>query len=249
METAIIIRTKNEEKWIGICLGKIFEQTYKNFEVIIVDSGSSDKTLEIASEFPVKIVKITSEKFSYPYALNIGIENSVALKYAVILSAHSLPISKTWLHDGLENFKRGKNIMGVYGFLKSLPGSSIWDKIFMDSREILRKIKNLGKFEKFYVDSAGMGVMGFTNAIILKELWSKRKFNEEYGAGGEDGEWADYWFKKGYKAVKDEKFTVKHSHNLGFYGWIKQRKYWQSLWQPKPFNKEELSFRKNNIFK
>ena len=43
---SIIIRTKNEERWISNCLDKIFSQSYKNFEVILVDNNSSDKTVE-----------------------------------------------------------------------------------------------------------------------------------------------------------------------------------------------------------
>ena len=35
---SIIIRTKNEERWINYCLKSIFDQTYKNFEIIIVDN-------------------------------------------------------------------------------------------------------------------------------------------------------------------------------------------------------------------
>ena len=45
-KVSIIIRTKNEERWIGRCLESIFKQNYKNFEVIIVDNESTDKTLE-----------------------------------------------------------------------------------------------------------------------------------------------------------------------------------------------------------
>ena len=41
---SIIIRTKNEERWISKCLKRINEQTYKKFEIIIVDNGSTDKT-------------------------------------------------------------------------------------------------------------------------------------------------------------------------------------------------------------
>src|SRR3989344_1548655 len=109
-EVAIVIRARNEERWIGAVLNALFKQTYKNFEVIVVDSGSRDKTLEIARKFPVKIFSIPYENFSYPYALNFGISKSSAIKYIVVLSAHSIPISDTWLKDGLENFTKYKNV-------------------------------------------------------------------------------------------------------------------------------------------
>ncbi|MDI6717973.1 MAG: glycosyltransferase family A protein [Patescibacteria group bacterium] len=218
LETSIIIRTKNEEQWIRINLEKLFCQTYKNFEIIVIDSGSTDRTLEIVRKFSVKIFEIPFEKFSYPYALNFGIEKSSALKYIVIISAHSLPISDTWLQDGLNNFKNHQNIMGVYGYVKALPGSSIWDKLFLDWTGFFRRVITLNKLKSHLVESGRMGVMGFTNAIILKDLWNRRKFNEAYGMRGEDGEWADYWFSKGYKAIRDANFTVRHSHNLSLYG-------------------------------
>ena len=53
---SIIVRTKNEEKWIGACLRSVFEQQKCDFEVIIVDDKSQDQTLEIVSKFPVKLV-------------------------------------------------------------------------------------------------------------------------------------------------------------------------------------------------
>ena len=47
---SIIIRTKNEERWITSCLQSIFKQSFKNFEIIIVDNQSNDKTLEKAKK-------------------------------------------------------------------------------------------------------------------------------------------------------------------------------------------------------
>ena len=44
---SIIVRTKNEDHWIGKCLNEIFNQQYKNFEVILVDNNSKDKTISI----------------------------------------------------------------------------------------------------------------------------------------------------------------------------------------------------------
>ena len=45
---SIIIRTKNEQNWIESCLRAIFNQSYKNFEIILVDNNSTDNTVKIA---------------------------------------------------------------------------------------------------------------------------------------------------------------------------------------------------------
>lgn len=53
---SIVIPTLNEEKYIGRLLDSIDSQTYRNFEVIVVDGGSSDKTVDVCNEYGV-IVK------------------------------------------------------------------------------------------------------------------------------------------------------------------------------------------------
>ena len=59
IETSIIIRTKNEERWINSCFSSIFSQSYKEFEIIVVDNNSTDKTIQKIKNFKVsKIIKI-----------------------------------------------------------------------------------------------------------------------------------------------------------------------------------------------
>lgn len=238
IETSVIIRTKNEEKWIGKVLDRLFEQTYKNFEIIVVDSGSIDKTLDIVKKYPIKLFQIKPEEFTYPYALNYGCDKSNASKYIVFLSAHSLPLSKDWLESGVENFSNNK-VLGAYGMMQALPDGTIWEKLIFNS--FLVKLRMAFNYKKEFYES-GMGIMGFTHAIIRKDLWKKRKFNEEYALGGEDEEWSRYWFSRGYIAIKDAKFSVAHSHGLGLKDLIAQYKYWQSLNKPQKFKK--LEFRK-----
>ena len=85
---SIIIRTKNEERWINSCLSAVYEQTYKNIEVIIVDNNSSDRTIDNAKEFPVdKIINITD--YLPGKSLNLGI-NEASGDYIVCLSFKSL---------------------------------------------------------------------------------------------------------------------------------------------------------------
>ena len=74
MKVSIIIRSKNEEKWIGLCLSMIFQQTYNDFEVILVDNDSTDKTVKKAKQWPIKLIKI--KKFLPGDAINKGIEAS-----------------------------------------------------------------------------------------------------------------------------------------------------------------------------
>jgi len=49
-KVSIVIRTLNESKYLGSLLDAIQNQTYKNVELIVVDSGSTDSTLSIASK-------------------------------------------------------------------------------------------------------------------------------------------------------------------------------------------------------
>lgn len=53
---AVIIPTYNEEKNIDKCLRSIFNQTYPNIEVIVIDDGSTDKSVQIIQEFPVQLL-------------------------------------------------------------------------------------------------------------------------------------------------------------------------------------------------
>lgn len=244
-EISIIIRTKNEEKWIGECLRRLGRQTYRDFEIVVVDSGSRDRTLEIVRQFDTRLLQIPPEDFSYPYALNYGCERAQAKKYLVMLSAHSLPISDTWLQDGINAFINNR-VMGVYGGFFALPDGSIWEKLLWNKwRGVFANIyhtRTITFRTRMIIKKDGMGVLGFTNAMIRRDLWDAHHFNEAYGAGGEDGEWARYWFVRGYTAVKSTKFSVYHSHGLGLRALYEQERYWASLGQPRPF--AALGFRK-----
>ena len=54
---SIIIRTKNEERWIDHCLSAIATQSIKNFEIILVDNNSDANSVKIAKKYPDKILR------------------------------------------------------------------------------------------------------------------------------------------------------------------------------------------------
>ena len=89
---SLIIRTKNEERWISSCLDAVFGQNYDNFEVIIVDNESTDKTIEKARQYPISNVETITD-YLPGKALNLGMEQSKG-EYVVCLSAHCIPTGK-----------------------------------------------------------------------------------------------------------------------------------------------------------
>ena len=111
VKVSIIIRTKNEERWIGHCLKRIHSQNYKNYEIVLVDSYSDDNTVEKAQRYGIdKLVKIKNYKPGL--AINEGIKNAIG-DYIIILSAHCLPINKNWIADLVDEIESDDNFAGV----------------------------------------------------------------------------------------------------------------------------------------
>ena len=94
---SIVIRTFNEEKFLSECLQAVCSQNYQGpVEILIDDSGSTDRSLEIAGKFNTKIVSISKVDFTFGRSLNQGCIESKG-EIIVILSAHCIPINQNWL--------------------------------------------------------------------------------------------------------------------------------------------------------
>jgi len=101
---SIVIRAFNEEQHIGKLLTGILQQTIQDREIILVDSGSTDATPEIAAKFPVKIVQINPAEFTFGRSLNRGVA-AAAGEFVVIISAHCYPVYPDWLEQLLAPFE------------------------------------------------------------------------------------------------------------------------------------------------
>ena len=75
---SLIVRCFNEEAHVGRLLTGALRQTRAPDEIVVVDSGSTDATLAIASKFDVRVVSIAPERFSFGHALNAGMEAASA---------------------------------------------------------------------------------------------------------------------------------------------------------------------------
>lgn len=197
---SIIVRTKNEEKWIGHCLSMIFEQDYKDFEVILVDNNSTDHTVAVASRYPLA-ASINIDKFLPGKALNDGIRASKG-KFIVCLSAHCVPKNKDWLTVLLKNFENDEKLAGVYG--RQLP-TSFTDPV--DKRDLLivfgqdRRVQ----VKDYFFHNA--------NSMLRRSVWDQFPF-DEIVTNIEDRVWGKAVTNAGLHIVYDPDAAVFHYHGL-----------------------------------
>lgn len=164
---SIIIRTYNEQKYLERLLQIIQNQSLDNlrYEVIIVDSGSTDKTLEIAIEFNCKVIHIQKQNFSFGRSLNIGCAAAQG-DYLVIISGHCLPINNLWLMNLIKPLI-AKDVALTYG--RQIGGDTT-------------KFSENLLFDKFYPKNTQIPQTGYfcnnANSALLKSTWQSYRFNE-----------------------------------------------------------------------
>ncbi|KPJ56689.1 hypothetical protein AMJ49_04245 [Parcubacteria bacterium DG_74_2] len=196
---SIVIRAYNEEKHIKKLMEGVFNQDIgEPFEVIVVDSGSTDKTLDIISNYQVKIVHIAPKQFSFGYSLNRGIKESKG-DYLVFISAHCYPKRKDWLKSIIRPFEDDK-VGLVYGkqrgnHLTKFSEQQIFYKLFPEQSMLIQKIP--------FCSNA--------NAAIRCSIWKKIPYDETL-TGLEDLDWANKILKFGYHIFYNSDAEIIHVH-------------------------------------
>ena len=205
---SIVLRTKDEVYWLGKCISEIYNQKYKNFEIILVDNSTTIKTkFFVKKNFPkVKILTYKSKDFLPGKAINIGIRSAKG-SFVVITSGHCIPKDDLWLTNFAKAILKNKKIAGVYGKQEPLE--------FSDPNDVRDLIYIFGKDKKVQIKDP---FFHNANSIIRKDLWKKIKFDENTHHI-EDRIWAEKVQSLGYKIVYDPKpcvlhHGINHRHNL-----------------------------------
>ncbi len=198
MPVSIVIRACNEEKHIAQLLEGITHQSMQDREVILVDSGSTDRTLEIAAQYPVRVVHIQPEMFTFGYSLNQGVSQSHG-EIIVIASAHVYPVYPDWLERLVAPFADSQ-VAVVYGKQRG---------------NLLNKFSEQQIFQHWYPDQSQhrqpYPFCNNANAAIRRSLWESHPYDETL-PGLEDLEWAHRIMSQGYAISYSAEAEVIHIH-------------------------------------
>jgi len=200
MKISIIIRTLNEARHLAELLSTIAQQEIidPSPEVIVVDSGSTDATLEIAQSHGCHIIHIDRSEFSFGRSLNKGCAAAQG-QILVIVSGHCIPVDNLWLHnlcrpikDGLADYVYGRQLGGAKSHFSE---SRIYAKYFPSESSIPQK--------GFYCNNA--------NSALERTIWEIHAFDENL-TGLEDMDLAKRLIQAGGRVGYVAEAAVYHLH-------------------------------------
>ena len=199
MNCSIVIRAYNEEKHIVRLLEGLRQQTLKDVEIILVDSGSTDQTVSIAESFGARVVHIPSAEFTFGGALNFGLR-AATRELIVIASAHVYPVYPDWLESLLRPFE-DERVALTYGKQRGYERS---------------KYSEQQIYHQWYPDASNpsqtTAFCNNANAAIRKSLWEQNQYDETL-TGLEDLAWAKWAQKNDYKIAYIAEAEIIHIHN------------------------------------
>ncbi len=127
---SVIIPTYNGEEFIEETLESVFSQTYKNFEVIIIDDGSSDNTRKIIKEYDKPLNHYFQQNLGAGAARNLGVARSKG-EFIAFLD-HDDYWTPTKLERQISVLKSKSDVDAVVGFVKNVAQKD-WHSIKKDN--------------------------------------------------------------------------------------------------------------------
>ena len=209
----VVIRVKNEERWIGYAIQSVLDHLIKP-EIVIVDNNSDDKTIDIVKFFAenpnlnneannyskIKIVNIAN--YSPGRALNLGVK-SASKKYIMILSAHCI-LKKFNEVNIIKDLEKNSCVFG-----NQIP---VWNgkkitKRYLWSHFSNKKTKNMySEMEKRYFLHNAL-------AVYKKDTLKKFPFDENL-TSKEDRYWANKIIKKKMNFTYDPELIAEHQYTI-----------------------------------
>jgi GT2 family glycosyltransferase len=111
--------TYNEAERVRACLESVVETTTGlAVDIVLVDSNSTDSTVEIAAEFPITILQITDDSLTTP-AAGRAVGTAVTSGEVILFVDGDMVLHPGWLERALDVLESDPNVAGVDGHLNA----------------------------------------------------------------------------------------------------------------------------------
>lgn len=197
-KVAVIMRSKNAAWVMGQALAGLFSQHRRDFELLVVDSGSTDATLDIARRFPCRVIPIPASDYFPGAVLNQAIRETRA-EVLVFQNSDVVPLTPHALGRLLEPLETGQ---ADATFARQLPRpeAHTWVR-----RDYARAFPSQGEPPPWMVYSLPF-------AAMRRSAWERHPFYED-AWGSEDSEWGHWARRNGLVTRYVPEALVMHSHN------------------------------------
>ncbi|MEW6600608.1 MAG: glycosyltransferase family A protein [Nitrospirota bacterium] len=198
---SVVVPVYNDAGRIGRCIEALLNQTYPadQYEIIVVDNGSTDNTREVVKQYPVALLIEDKIRSSYG-ARNTGIRNAKG-DIVALTDSDCMP-RREWLEKGVANLLRDPNCGLVAGDIEvffTIPGKP-------NAVEIYDSINGFNQKEDIETRNYGSTANVFTFRKIFYEVGF---FNDHLRSGG-DNEWGRRIFACGYGQIYAKDTIVGH---------------------------------------
>lgn len=215
MLASIIILTKNGEQYLRSLLDALGTQIIVGrYEVIVIDSGSKDGTLDIVHEYPeVCLHQILPEEFGHGRTRNLGARLARG-EFLVYIPQDATPASRDWLGNLLRPFA-DPTVAGSYARQLPRPEANAMEKFFLgEAYPSIPETKSLAHGEPA---SLARCFFSTVSGAIRATVWLKHPFRDDI-IMSEDQAWAVDVMQAGHRIAYEPKACVVHSHQYGVAG-------------------------------
>lgn len=220
---SVCILTKNPGAIFKSVLSSVLKQDVNfGYEVVIVDSGSTDGTIDfikgIESSKPrIKLIEIEPTEFGHGKTRNFAASQSVG-DFIVMITHDANPVNRDWLSNLIKPFGQDEKVAGVFGRHYAYEDATVFTKrdlkLHFDNFAAGPKIVYLDD-ENRYQNDVGyrqwLHYFSDNNAALRRSVWEKCPYPEVDFA--EDQLWAKEIIQLGYKKAYADDAIVYHSHN------------------------------------
>ena len=111
IRVSVIIPTYNRAKDLERCLDSLLQQTFKDFENIVINNGCTDETLNVIQKYPVKVINDLTGNVTHLF--NIGWQNAEG--EIIVFTNDDAEVEPLWLENIMNTFQRFENTGAVGG--------------------------------------------------------------------------------------------------------------------------------------